>query len=431
MPVFKPIIKGAGGGAEITGQEEVTATYKEIITAGDTLALRTIDSGGQWDTAHTTLAGSKVAVPPTYVSYPVFSSDSIYLGMKGSNNFVCFKRDGDTFTNITTGTNVIPAIGRYSTYGFSMSPDGEFFIIGADSPQSDSGYTGRLYKRDSSDDFTEVTQLYSGSCIKGSAFSDDNIYYATNAYFYWNYGSVKYPDWQYTTRVRLAKRTGDAWSSLNYPPNYETSKASAGGIAWSPDATYLASTSDSSPYIKAWKRVNDTFTSISIPSLPSTNKQGELKFSPNGEYLIVKKSGYAASVYKISSAGVFTLMDASTIPETSSGDHIGWSSDSKYVGVGNNFYKRVGDTFTVVSLPYLSGYAFGVQNKYLVLTGGATPFLHVLETEVNSGSIKIGAYKANNLISNTKPPAINGFGFALESGAKDSEKTIIRLCKET
>lgn len=162
------------------------------------------------------------------------------------------------------------------------------------------------------------------------------------------------------------------------------------GCAFSPDESYLAVATYSSPFIIIYKRNGDTFTKLPNPAVLPTGSAEKCTFSPDGNYLVVahSKSPYI-TIYK-RDGDTFTKLSNPVELPASDGHGCAFSPDGVYLAVACDLpskllvYKRNGDTFTKLASPSVLPTAtqcydciFSWDNTYLVTVGNASPFVTI------------------------------------------------------
>ena len=183
------------------------------------------------------------------------------------------------------------------------------------------------------------------------------------------------------TSVGLTGGFSDAPVALSNPATLPP--ATTTGTAFSPDGTYLAVTSNLSPYLIIYKRSGDTFTKLADPATLPDHIKGGTAFSPDGTYLAVT------------------------------------SSNSPYILM----YKRSGDTFTKIADPVTlpsspKGTAFSPDGTYLAVTSNSSPFIIIYK---GSG----GAIHQEELALNST--ASGGLGISKELSLYRSAPGILTL----
>ena len=150
------------------------------------------------------------------------------------------------------------------------------------------------------------------------------------------------------------KLSGGTYSKLADPADVPSGYYMT-GVAWSPDAVYLAVGGDrensSTTRMVIYKRSGDTFTKLSDPAdMPGSTVQ-KVRFDPTGTYLVVGMiSAPRVLIYKRSGDTFTKLTDPADMPSGVVFD-IAWTSEGGFLflavdATNSLLYSRNGDTFT-------------------------------------------------------------------------------------
>lgn len=195
--------------------------------------------------------------------------------------------------------------------------------------------------------------------------------------------------------LRIYKRTTDTFTALT-PSAYPTSAAL--GCAFDPTGTYLAVGLNSSPYFLIYKRSGDTFTLLTTPlTTPPTALCGGVKFSPDGNYVSFSTTAtpYIWVYKKNAGLDTWTKISNLTAGPSLSNTHC-WSDDSRWLAVVHSatpylsiYQNNMDDTFTRLSNPattptgYSRGCSFSHDNdiSFLAVGHDTTPFVTVYKRD--------------------------------------------------
>lgn len=250
-------------------------------------------SGGVYATLFRLEGASCTKVSGALDSFPnsrilAFSPDGSHLLTAADNTLYIFKRNGDTYTQLTS-----PSITLSGATDIVFSPDGVHAII----TQSSSPYIVILKR--TADTYVKLANpsvLPTGEITRGRA-----VFSANGDYLALLHSQSPY--------VTLYKRDGDAFAKL---ANLSSLNYSYGYIAFSPDTSLLAVGINTSPYILVYRRQGDTFTKLSNPSyLPTSGAQG-VGFGVDGMLYVGTSSSPYCVAYQCAHAGVVALK-ASTV----------------------------------------------------------------------------------------------------------------------
>ncbi|MES2488540.1 MAG: hypothetical protein V4607_02025 [Pseudomonadota bacterium] len=177
-----------------------------------------------------------------------------------------------------------------------------------------------------------------------------------------NYLAVALQDGSPDTGLLLYKRSGSFFNRID-GPDVSATYSYSGGLAWSPDGTYLAaSCADAGGSLIVFKRTDDAFTKLDIPPYPADAVAVDMAWSPDGVYLAV--AGYSdvdadwLAILKRTDDNFEALDTIDEQPDGYTGLFPSWSPDGVYVAVGNSggsspvlVYSRDGDNFTRIGDP--------------------------------------------------------------------------------
>lgn len=161
-------------------------------------------------------------------------------------------------------------------------------------------------------------------------------------------------------------------------------------IAFSRDESYLAATSISAPYLFLFQRnsASDFTNAVSITSNLSA-PANDVKFSPDGAYLLVASSNFIR-LFKNKGSNQFTQQADLTL--TGTVNLIAVSSNSVYFAFGTDggnylyFYKRSGSNFTSKTISVNPGGAvisasFSSDNRFLLVGSSSSPYLAIYQID--------------------------------------------------
>lgn len=161
------------------------------------------------------------------------------------------------------------------------------------------------------------------------------------------------------------------------------------GCAFSPDESYLAVATYSSPFIIIYKRNGDTFTKLPNPAVLPTGSAERCTFSPGGSYLVVTHNrSPSLTIYK-RAGDTFSKLPNPVGLTTGGMRGCSFSPDGNYLAVAQTgspylaIYKRDGDTFTKLpnpaNLPKGNGLIcnFSPGGNYLAVTHDESPYVTI------------------------------------------------------
>lgn len=290
-----------GGGAEITGQTEVIATYGEAISAGDPVMIRKVRLGDYTGLASPTFIGLSrcgafsVAPAGTGVS-TAFSSDGRVLAMGHTaapyltNYLVQFDEGLATYT--ITRLNAITG-GEPPNYPYSVavSPNGEIISVGHYQNPCVTNYRIRYVEETATYTFTKMTPVAGGnpgnSDGVGVGFSPNGEILA-----------VGHSGAPYITTYRVTYFAGlDDYSFSKNAPVAGGNPAGLGrSVAFSPDGKLMAVGHDGSPYVTVYEVAEDAgvYSFAKLSAVSGGNPGGScfgVKFSPDGKIMSVAHTG--------------------------------------------------------------------------------------------------------------------------------------------
>ena len=240
------------------------------------------------------LLPSPATLPTGAVRSVAFSDDNVYLAAAHAESpyITIYKRDGDTFTKLANPANLPTSNAR----AVAFSPDAAFMAVAT----NDAPYL-IIYSR-SGDTFTKLADPADMPTFVGQsvAFSNDSNYLAV--------GFSSDP------RLIIYKRTGSAFTKLNTITGL-SGLAAVNALQFSADDAYLAVGHGA---LRIFKRDGDNFTNAGITiNHPGTlnGTVGALSFSADIDYLAVAHSGGSPflRVYKRSN-DTFTLLSSPVSP---------------------------------------------------------------------------------------------------------------------
>lgn len=160
---------------------------------------------------------------------------------------------------------------------------------------------------------------------------------------------------QTTPYIKVHHRTLTNFVALASPVSLPAGDAS--GVAWSPNSDFLAVAHDTTPYVTIYSRSGPTLTKLSNPgTLPTGNGQG-VAWSPNGQFLAVAHTTTPfVTIYQRTGSTFTKLTNPSDLP-AGNGVGVGFSPDGRFLAVSHatspflTIYDRSGTTFTKLSDP--------------------------------------------------------------------------------
>lgn len=211
----------------------------------------------------------------------------------------------------------------------------------------------------------------------GCAFSPDESYLAVATYS--------------SPFIIIYKRNGDTFTKLPNPAVLPT--GSAERCTFSPDGSYLVVTHSTSPSLTIYKRAGDTFSKLPNPVGLTTGGMRGCSFSPDGNYLAVAQTGspYLA-IYKRDGDTFTKLPNPANLPK-GNGLICNFSPGGNYLAVTHDespyvtIYKYSGDTFTKLPNPevlpatYGWGCSFSPDGNYLTLALSTSPYLTIYKRD--------------------------------------------------
>lgn len=211
----------------------------------------------------------------------------------------------------------------------------------------------------------------------GCAFSPDESYLAVATYS--------------SPFIIIYKRNGDTFTKLPNPAVLPT--GSAERCTFSPDGSYLVVTHSRSPSLTIYKRAGDTFSKLPNPVGLTTGGMRGCSFSPDGNYLAVAQTGspYLA-IYKRDGDTFTKLPNPANLPK-GNGLICNFSPGGNYLAVTHDespyvtIYKYSGDTFTKLPNPevlpatYGWGCSFSPDGNYLTLALSTSPYLTIYKRD--------------------------------------------------
>jgi hypothetical protein len=152
----------------------------------------------------------------------------------------------------------------------------------------------------------------------------------------------------------------------------------------SKDGLYVAYLGNGSPYLYVYYWNGSTYTACTLSAPMSqafVGQNASVKFSPNGNYLVISSGGNYAEVYKKTATTTFTRVGTTTALPV---NKTCWDDDSILIaGTGQSaspalyIAQRSGDTFSPLTLP--SGiteivYQVAIKNGIIYAVGGTKVF---------------------------------------------------------
>jgi uncharacterized repeat protein (TIGR02059 family) len=223
------------------------------------------------------------------------------------------------------------------------------------------------------------------------------------------------------------KGSGDTFAKLSDPTG-GLPTASMSAVAFSPNATYLATAGGSwggANYLTVYKRSGETFSKLTVAQ-PGGSLAYAVAFSPDGNFMAVGRT-YTGTptggieVYKITTGDTFTKLTTGVDELGSTGNGIAFSHDSAYLAVASTSgytttYSITGsDIFTKLTNPTeppsgtSNGVAFSHDSAYLAVAHNTSPYITVY-SHAAGVLTKLGSQPA------APAGAGNGVAFSHDSG---------------
>ena len=128
------------------------------------------------------------------------------------------------------------------------------------------------------------------------------------------------------------------------------------------------------------------------PSVPAPDHLNAVRFSPNGEFLVVGFVGGLphVAIYQRTN-DTFAPLTSSTLSSAGNVNGICWSADSQFLAIANSatpfiiIYQRSGDTFTKLADPavlppyHAKGVAFSANGQFLAVAHYWSPFITIYQ----------------------------------------------------
>lgn len=196
------------------------------------------------------------------------------------------------------------------------------------------------------------------------------------------------------TQRNLADEMGYSFSKIADPSTLPAARGL--GCAWSSSGTYLAVVHDNSPFVTIYQRSGSVLTKLSDPgTLPPDAVPGagghDVAWSPDESFLAVcSTSTPYITIYQRSGTTFTKLSNPGTLPGTQ-GNCCCWSSDGQFLVVGTNgtpyitIYQRSGTTFTKLTNPgtlpsaNVGGVCFSPDDEYLVCAHTNSPYITIYQ----------------------------------------------------
>ncbi len=308
---------------EITGQGEASGICYEAISKGNLLTTRRYFGFG------TPVQIANPSVLPGNTARCVdYTSDGIYMavGYQVVSPYLnIYKWDGSAYIKLANPTGGLPS---GAVYGVAFSPDKEHLAV----------------------------------AMMGSPY------------------------------FAIYKRNGDVFTKLANPSVMPTSDCYS--VKYSPDGLYLFVGCLSTPYINIYKRSGDTYTKLANPSTLPTGQVNDIVSSPDMIHLFVAhRTTPFFTIYK-RNVDVFSKLANPGVLPTSDGSGVDITNDGSLVAISQNntryvlIYTKSGDVITklpdTIMLPGSGSYScvrFSGDDKYIITTHSATPFLTIYRRE--------------------------------------------------
>jgi len=219
-------------------------------------------------------------MPPAAGRYCRFSPDGNYLVIHHSSGGASlYKRDGDTFTRITTGfandylnPNATNAVAPTMTEGLAFSPDGAYIVMM-------SSQTKYVYL------FRHIDGVFT-KIAHGVTFT--NTQYRA-AFTPGSTHLIIVGADSSSILCTFLKRSGDTFSKITAPGN-PTGTTVPYAVDLSPDGSMLTAGGTQSPFIWAYSLSGDTLTKLAnLTALPGAPT--DIRYSPDGKYVAAAHGG--------------------------------------------------------------------------------------------------------------------------------------------